>query len=262
MSDITYTRITPDGEEKCSLLEGDGMTREEKVEKISEFCEEDNRDCGDCIISEPCAKCLGAFDRQPDRCNEAYDILVNAGLIKPPVDFVKANPDDEVDSEVDAVESGLADSGTRREFASGAVRDVAEGKGRCDLLPLEVIGDMYNTELFWSIHSFVHSGDVGFLQNAIELFCNERKWDNPTMLLEVAKHFEAGCKKYGERNWEKGIPLHCYIDSGVRHYLKWLRGDTDEPHDRAFCWNMLCCIWTCNNLPEMNDLPWAKEAKK
>lgn len=29
MSDITYTRITPAGEEKCSLLDGDGMTIEE-----------------------------------------------------------------------------------------------------------------------------------------------------------------------------------------------------------------------------------------
>ena len=30
----------------------------------------------------------------------------------------------------------IQDSGTRREFESGAVRDMAEGKGRCDLLPM------------------------------------------------------------------------------------------------------------------------------
>lgn len=30
----------------------------------------------------------------------------------------------------------LKDSGARREFESGAVRDIQEGKGRCDLLPL------------------------------------------------------------------------------------------------------------------------------
>ena len=29
----------------------------------------------------------------------------------------------------------LKDSGNRREFESGAVRDMQEGKGRCDLLP-------------------------------------------------------------------------------------------------------------------------------
>ena len=64
------------------------------------------------------------------------------------------------------------------------------------------------------------------------------------MLLEVSKHMEDGAKKYGERNWEKGLPVDCYIDSAVRHYLKWRRVDWDEPHDRAFCWNVMCCIWT------------------
>ena len=29
----------------------------------------------------------------------------------------------------------IQDSGERRAFQSGAVRDMAEGKGRCDLLP-------------------------------------------------------------------------------------------------------------------------------
>ena len=35
-----------------------------------------------------------------------------------------------------AVSELIQDSGTRREFESGAVRDMAEGKGRCDLLPM------------------------------------------------------------------------------------------------------------------------------
>jgi hypothetical protein len=73
------------------------------------------------------------------------------------------------------------------------------------------------------------------------------------MFLEVAIHFEEGAKKYGENNWQKGIPVHCYIDSAVRHYLKFLRGDKDEPHDRAFCWNILCAIWTCKHKPELNE---------
>ena len=36
----------------------------------------------------------------------------------------------------------IKDSGVRRKFDSGAVRDIAEGKGRCDLLPLGVIGEI------------------------------------------------------------------------------------------------------------------------
>ena len=73
------------------------------------------------------------------------------------------------------------------------------------------------------------------------------------MFLEVAKHFEDGAKKYGPDNWRRGIPVNCYIDSAVRHYLKYLRGDTDERHDRAFVWNILCCIWTVENMPELNN---------
>lgn len=35
--------------------------------------------------------------------------------------------------------SGIKDSGDRTQFASGAVRDMHEGKGRCDLLPMCVL---------------------------------------------------------------------------------------------------------------------------
>ena len=145
----------------------------------------------------------------------------------------------------------IKDSGARREFETGAVRDIQEGKGRCDLLPLDVVGAILSDETFFSINGFVKSGDVCFLHNI--LVNNEVFDDDPTMFLEVSKHFEEGCKKYGENNWRKGIPAHCYIDSAVRHYLKWLRGDDDEPHDRAFVWNIMCCIWTCDNKPELND---------
>ena len=70
---------------------------------------------------------------------------------------------------------------------------------------------------------------------------------------KIAKHFEDGAKKYGDNNWRKGIPVKFYIDSGVRHYLKFKRGDTDEPNDRAFVWNMLCAIGTVMNHTEVDD---------
>jgi hypothetical protein len=155
----------------------------------------------------------------------------------------------------------IKDSGTRREFSTGAVRDIAEGKGRCDLLPLDVVGLLAggkSGEVFNLIDCFVRTHKTEHLMMAIEIFGESNYSDRATMLLEVAKHFEAGCQKYGERNWEKGIYVHCYVDSGVRHLLKYLRGDTDEPHDRAFVWNMLCCIWTMMHHPELNDLPKVK----
>jgi hypothetical protein len=146
----------------------------------------------------------------------------------------------------------IKDSGTRREFETGAVRDIQEGKGRCDLLPLDVVGHfLHNPTLAYIYHFWLCGGNVDALYDALSAsgVCH----DAYTMMLEVSKHFEEGAKKYGEHNWQKGIPTHCYIDSAVRHYLKFLRGDNDEPHDRAFVWNILCCIWTCIHKPELND---------
>ena len=160
----------------------------------------------------------------------------------------------------------ILDSGTRREFVSGAVRDIAEGKGRCDLLPLDVIGEREHDIILEKIGTYVYEGDPASLWDAISLFqykafpmgvvTSTQRISNT--LLEVSKHYEEGARKYADRNWEKGINLHCYIDSGVRHYLKWLRGDTDEPHDRAFVWNMLGAIWTQKHKPELIDLPFGE----
>lgn len=150
----------------------------------------------------------------------------------------------------------IKDSGDRTEFETGAVRDMHEGKGRCDLLPLDVISEIHpdcQTGILSEISRFQDTSDVMHLKVALNRFLTLNEWSVPTMILEVAKHFEDGAKKYGENNWQKGIPVRCYIDSAIRHFLKWLRGDQDEPHDRAFCWNILCAIWTCENKPELND---------
>ena len=106
----------------------------------------------------------------------------------------------------------LKDSGERREFESGAVRDVASGKGRCDLLPACAI-------------------------------------------LRLARHYENGAVKYDERNWEKGMPISVMIDSGMRHLLKYLDGQTDEDHLVAACWNLMSAMWMEEKKPEMLDIP-------
>jgi len=156
----------------------------------------------------------------------------------------------------------IKDSGARRKFSTGAVRDVAEGKGRCDLLPLGIIGHYMEDCILKYIEIYIRTGNVDVLWKVFEYFCNKAYRNILTGLLEVSKQYEEGAKKYDERNWEKGIPLHCYIDSAVRHYLKWLRGDKDEPHDRAFIWNILGAIWTHKNKPELIDLPFIKETRK
>ena len=172
--------------------------------------------------------------------------------------------------EIPSAEStpGIKDSGERREFHTGAVRDIQEGKGRCDLMPLDVVAnvgdcwDQWHRDVLLLIYKFQCTGCTGYLDSTLNCFGSHAFSDPQTMLLEVSKHFEEGAKKYGEHNWQKGIPINCYIDSAVRHYLKFLRGDGDEPHDRAFCWNIICAIWTCKHRPELVNIPAYETIKK
>lgn len=155
----------------------------------------------------------------------------------------------------------ILDSGSRREFETGAVRDIQEGKGRCDLLPIDVIAslmeDSRSASVVYHIGEFMSTGHDCELFKAIVAFQEAMGYEHVgELLLDVSVHYEQGAIKYGERNWEKGIPLHCYIDSGLRHFLKWRSGHSDERHDRAFVWNMLCAIWTMKHKPELIDIPF------
>lgn len=155
----------------------------------------------------------------------------------------------------------IKDSGNRRQFETGAVRDIQEGKGRCDLMPLGVVGSVLNERfndgcgnVLNDIANYQETDNLECLYLAIVHFVEQSKYAGwVEMILEVSKHFEEGAKKYGENNWQKGIPVKCYIDSACRHYLKYIRGDDDEPHDRAFVWNIMCCMWTAVCMPELND---------
>lgn len=152
-------------------------------------------------------------------------------------------------------ESTIKDSGERRVFETGAVRDCAEGKGRCDLLPLCAVGKWLNDQALLAVGLFVNTHDERYLEVALDYIAEKHFSCKADLVLEMAIHMEDGLKKYPERNWENGISIHSFVDSGVRHYLKVLRGDDDENHLRACVWNLMCCIWTMRNKPGMDDLP-------
>lgn len=138
----------------------------------------------------------------------------------------------------------IKDSGERRSFDTGAVRDIQEGKGRPSLMPLGVAAHLTGGVILDQLSLFLETRDTQYLDNALFDFAEFAYGGSvETMLLEVSIHFEEGALKYGDNNWQKGIPVDCYLDSAIRHYLKYRRGDTDEPHDRAFVWNLMCCIW-------------------
>ena len=161
--------------------------------------------------------------------------------------------------------NSILDSGNRTEFPTGAVRDIQESKGRCDLLPLAVIANFIErtigydeSQIIRQIAAFMEIGDLKYLYMALDLFCQHKNWNVTECLLEVSVHYKQGAEKYGERNWEKGIPLHSYIDSAVRHFLKDIDDQVDERHDRAFVWNILGALWTMmyKHGTELIDIPF------
>ena len=68
----------------------------------------------------------------------------------------------------------IKDSGERREFETGAVRDIQKGKGRCDLMPLDVASFLlsnvpYKTRdtVLAEISAFVFNGKTIHLERAL-----------------------------------------------------------------------------------------------
>jgi hypothetical protein len=117
----------------------------------------------------------------------------------------------------------LKDSGQRRVFEAGAVRDVTSGKGCFQLLP-------------------------------------------PYAMFRLARHYEKGNVKYGPRNWERGVPLSSFFDSGMRHWMEVLMGFDDEDHATATMWNVAGYIETdmrikLGLLPRtLDDMPYTYQS--
>lgn len=80
-------------------------------------------------------------------------------------------------------------------------------------------------------------------------------------LRRLAVVLEKGAEKYDPRNWEKGMPLSRFMDSGLRHLFKYLEGWNDEDHAAQALWNIACMIQTSEMIergllpPELDDLP-------
>lgn len=96
-------------------------------------------------------------------------------------------------------EFDLHDSGYRREFGTGAVRDTDDGKSRPDAL-------------------------------------------SPYALERFGAHMAKGFLKYGEFNFEKGIPVSQLVASLERHLNAFKRGDRSEDHCSAMLFNVQAII--------------------
>lgn len=84
-------------------------------------------------------------------------------------------------------------------------------------------------------------------------------------LKRLAVHFARGAVKYGDRNFEKGIPFSRMFDSLKRHIDQWALGHRDEDHLAAVAWNAFVLMfgeWMVEKglwPAELNDLPKYKK---
>lgn len=79
-----------------------------------------------------------------------------------------------------------------------------------------------------------------------------------SVLKRLAQHYENGARKYAERNWEKGQPLHQYYNSALRHLEAIKDADISEDHFAAAIWNVAAMIhhidaMLVDDLPESLD---------
>lgn len=75
-------------------------------------------------------------------------------------------------------------------------------------------------------------------------------------LKRVAELLGRGAAKYGDRNWEKGIPLSRFYASMFRHMIQWAEGDISEDHLAAVCFNAMGIIHTEQKILD-GELPYS-----
>lgn len=188
----------------------------------------------------------------------------------------------------------LKDTGNRTNLSgTGAERDINPENGRCDLLPASAINQyMSNTGLitrpqdskrpslvtaFHYIMQFMDWGDKQFLNEALTCIQTYHWYKDKTYsegspikqdlifakaMMDLSVHYKNGALKYAERNWERGLPIHSFIDSAIRHLCKEMLGWDDEPHDIAVMWNLYGALWTLQHYPHLNDLPNYSDYRK
>lgn len=70
----------------------------------------------------------------------------------------------------------------------------------------------------------------------------------------IADLFTRGAVKYGENNWQKGMPFSRVMDSLLRHVHAYRAGDRTEDHLAAVAVNAMFLMEYEVTHPELNDL--------
>jgi len=75
----------------------------------------------------------------------------------------------------------------------------------------------------------------------------------PRVLKRVVMIFTLGAIKYGDHNYQKGMPYSRYLDSAGRHIEQFRDGEEDEDHLAQACWNLMAIMFHQEYGPEGLD---------
>jgi hypothetical protein len=84
--------------------------------------------------------------------------------------------------------------------------------------------------------------------------CEQTRYDliSPIGLERLAQTYAEGAAKFGEFNWENGMPVTDLLNHAIAHIYKFLRGDRAEDHLAHAAWNLLGAIHSLDMWPELN----------
>lgn len=83
----------------------------------------------------------------------------------------------------------------------------------------------------------------------------------PDALEQLARVYTIGAKKYGPRSWERGIVFCRIFGALIRHAMRWLMGEDDDPEDGIShmahaAWNCLALVaYQCRGMKSLDDRP-------
>lgn len=69
----------------------------------------------------------------------------------------------------------------------------------------------------------------------------------------VAAACAEGAARYGDWNWEAGMPAADILNHALRHVYKFLDGDRSEDHLGHAAWNFMAAIHSLELWPELNE---------
>jgi len=78
---------------------------------------------------------------------------------------------------------------------------------------------------------------------------------SPVGMARLATTCDEGAKKYGEHNWEKGIPVSNLVNHVIGHLYRYLAGDTSEDHLAHAAWGCFAAMHMEETRPDMMDVP-------